>query len=95
MVGERELRVSTLELFFDLVYVFAITQIATLLSGDLNPAGFGRAVLVLGLVWWAWSQYAWAVNAAGNEGTEVHTALLAAINLTYLRVPRSALSGKS
>ena len=56
MADERELRVSTLELFFDLVYVFAVTQIATLLSDDLSPAGFGRAALALGLVWWVWSQ---------------------------------------
>lgn len=76
---DTELRVSTLELFFDLVYVFAITQIASLLSGDLSPAGFGRAALVLALVWWAWSQYAWALNAVGNEGGAVRAALVVAM----------------
>jgi low temperature requirement protein LtrA len=60
---EREPRTSYLELFFDLVFVFAITQVATLVLDDTSAAGFARSVLVLGMVWWAWSGYAWMTNA--------------------------------
>jgi low temperature requirement protein LtrA len=41
------------ELFWDLVFVFAITQVTALLSGDLTWRGFGRSMLVLALVWGA------------------------------------------
>jgi len=43
--------------------VFAITQVTTLLWRDLTWKGFGRAMLVLALVWWAWSAFVWAANA--------------------------------
>ena len=60
---EEERRTSPVELLWDLVFVFAITQVTTLLSRDLTWAGFGRAMLVLALVWWAWSAFVWAANA--------------------------------
>jgi low temperature requirement protein LtrA len=56
-------RVGFLELFFDLVFVFAITQLVTVLHHDHSAAGWGRAAVLLWLVWWAWSQYAWTGNA--------------------------------
>ena len=58
-----ERRASYLELFFDLVFVYAVTQIANLIIGDTSPGGFARAALMLGLVWWAWSAFAWMTNA--------------------------------
>ncbi|MBV8710632.1 MAG: low temperature requirement protein A [Solirubrobacterales bacterium] len=58
-----ERRTAPIELLWDLVFVFAITQVTTLLWRDLTWAGFGRAMLVLALVWWAWSAYVWAANA--------------------------------
>jgi low temperature requirement protein LtrA len=61
--GEGERRTSPVELLWDLVFVFAVTQATTLLGRDLSWAGFGRAMLVLALVWWAWSAYVWAANA--------------------------------
>lgn len=55
--------VTTLELFFDLVFVFAITQLTSTLShGTL--AGVGRAALLLLMIWWMYSGYAWLTNAA-------------------------------
>jgi low temperature requirement protein LtrA len=56
-------RVGFLELFFDLVFVFAVTQLVGLLHGDHTAAGWGRAALMMWLIWWAWSQYTWAGNA--------------------------------
>jgi low temperature requirement protein LtrA len=48
-------RTSPVELLWDLVFVFAVTQVTALLASDLSWAGFGRSMLVLALVWWAWS----------------------------------------
>jgi low temperature requirement protein LtrA len=58
-----EASVSTLELFFDLVFVFAITQITFLVSHDATGRGLFHAVLVFGMLWWAWGAYAWLTNA--------------------------------
>src|SRR4051794_41673947 len=60
---EEERRTSPVELLWDLVFVFAVTQVTTLLSHDLSWAGLGRSMLVLALVWWAWSAFVWAANA--------------------------------
>jgi len=51
-------RVKPLELFFDLVFVFAITQVTGMLSEDPTWAGLARGLLVLGVLWWAWVAYA-------------------------------------
>jgi low temperature requirement protein LtrA len=61
VVAER--RTSSIELFWDLVFVFAVTQVTGLLAHDLSWAGFGRSMLVLALIWWAWSAFVWATNA--------------------------------
>jgi hypothetical protein len=56
-------RVTTLELFFDLVFVFTITQLTSLLVRDLTIAGVLQMVLVFGNVWWMYGGYAWLTNA--------------------------------
>src|SRR6476469_3567130 len=56
---EREQRVTPIELFFDLVFVYAITQVTTMMSEDLTWQGLGRGLLVLAALWWAWTGYAW------------------------------------
>src|SRR5215213_4376975 len=61
--GSTELRVSTIELFFDLVFVFAITQLTNLLAGDPTLAGLGRVLLIFGNLWWIYGGYAWLTNA--------------------------------
>jgi len=75
---EAERRTTYLELFFDLVFVFAITQVTTLLLGDMTVAGFARSALVLAMVWWAWSAYAWMTNAIDVGSPVVRAGLLAA-----------------
>ena len=56
-------RVSTIELFFDLVFVFAVTQLTSLLAGEPTVAGLGRVVLIFGNLWWIYGGYAWLTNA--------------------------------
>jgi len=71
-------RVGYLELFFDLVFVFAVTQLVGLLHDEHDAAGWGRAALMLWLVWWAWSQFAWTGNAVDLDGRTRRLAILLA-----------------
>ncbi len=80
---EGERKTSYLELFFDLVFVFAITQVTLLILEDTSPAGFARAALVLALVWWAWSAYAWMTNAIDIESLVVRLIVLAAMAAAF------------
>jgi low temperature requirement protein LtrA len=76
---DHEHRVSPRELFFDLVFVFAFTQVATLLDEDRTFAGIGRGVLVLAALWWAWTAYAWLTNTVDPEESIVGAAMLVAL----------------
>jgi low temperature requirement protein LtrA len=76
---EHEHRVTPRELFFDLVFVFAFTQVATLLADDPTFAGIGRGVLVLAALWWTWSAYAWLTNTVDPEEGVVGAALLVSL----------------
>jgi len=61
--GEDELRVSSLELFFDLVFVFTLTQLTTALYTHLSALGALRVVLVFAVLWWIYGGYAWLTNS--------------------------------
>jgi low temperature requirement protein LtrA len=76
---EQEHRVTPRELFFDLVFVFAFTQVAALLTDDPTFGGIGRGVLVLAALWWAWTAYAWLTNTLDPEEGVVGAALLVAL----------------
>jgi low temperature requirement protein LtrA len=75
---EGEQRVRPLELFFDLVFVFAITQVTSFLSHDPTWSGLLQGLLLLGALWWAWSAYAWLTNTLDPEEGAVRLAVLAA-----------------
>src|SRR5262245_52823067 len=81
---EQEHRVTPRELFFDLVFVFAFTQVATLLADDPTFAGIGRGVLVLGALWWAWNAYSWLTNVVDPEEGVVGVALLVALIAMFI-----------
>ncbi len=84
-VGERERHASNLELFLDLVFVFAVTQIAGLFASDTGPAGFSRALLLAWLVWWLWSQFTWLGTAIDLTDRSLNQFLiLAAVPLALL-----------
>src|SRR5437588_6129842 len=76
--GERE-TVVPLALFFDLVFVFAVTQVSTLLHADPTWTGVLRAGLLLSVLWWAWSAYAWLTNTVDPEEGGVRMVVFAAI----------------
>ena len=73
--GETQ-QTTTVELFFDLVYVFAVTQLSHQILGDLSVAGVARAAFLLLVVWWAWIYTTWMANwfdptsSAGPRGAD-------------------------
>jgi low temperature requirement protein LtrA len=79
-----ERRATPIELLWDLVFVFAVTQVSALLTHDLSWAEFGRAMLVLALVWWAWSAFAWATNAQDPDAAVFRGVLLLATVLIFI-----------
>jgi low temperature requirement protein LtrA len=72
-------RVSPIELFFDLVFVFALTQVTSLMAADLTGRGVLRGVLILGLLWWSWVAYAWLCNVVRVDEGAARLALLIAM----------------
>jgi low temperature requirement protein LtrA len=78
-VPDREQRVTPLELFFDLVLVFAITQVTSSMSDDPTWPGLGRGLLVLAALWWAWTGYAWLTNTLEPEEVMVRAGMVAAM----------------
>ncbi len=88
----EEERVTPLELFFDLVFVLAITQCTALMAEDPTWEGIARGVLVLGLMWWAWTGYAWLDErgrARGGRRTPGHVRAMAGLLVVSLCVPGS------
>ncbi|HEY3385799.1 MAG TPA: low temperature requirement protein A [Saprospiraceae bacterium] len=84
--------VSFAELFFDLVFVFCVTQVVHLLDHAFDWVHLGRAILVFWLVWWAWTQFTWALNAADTKHDRVQMATLVATALAFfmaVSVPHS------
>ncbi|MFI5913024.1 low temperature requirement protein A [Dactylosporangium sp. NPDC051541] len=77
MTGEvRGPRVSTIELFFDLVFVFTVTQLASVLVHHVDWAHTGQVALMLGLIWWMYAGYNWLTNAVAPSSTLRRTLLL-------------------
>jgi low temperature requirement protein LtrA len=77
MPTAQEKRVAPLELFFDLVFVFAITQVTALMSENPTWSGVGEGMLVLGALWWAWAAYAWLTNYVAVEEDRERLLMLA------------------
>ncbi|HLX32120.1 MAG TPA: low temperature requirement protein A [Gaiellaceae bacterium] len=83
-IVESEQRVTPLELFFDLVFVFAFTQVTTLLLDHVSWGGLGRGLLVLAVLWWAWASYAWLTNTVDAEAGPVMAVILVAIGAMFV-----------
>ena len=81
---EHEHPVTPLELYFDLVFVFAFTQVTTLLSDDPTWAGLGRGLLILAALWWAWAGYAWLTNTVDPGEGAVWGAMLVAMAAMFV-----------
>src|SRR3712207_5344351 len=86
---EGEQKVTPLELFFDLVFVFAITQVTKMLADDPTWAGVGRGMLVLAAIWWAWGGYAWLTNFLATDEGAIRAAIF--VSMTAMLVLSIAL----
>ena len=85
-----EERVTPLELFFDLIFVFAITQVTGLVVANPTWGGLAQGLLVLGVLWWAWAAYAWLTNTIDPEEGAVRLAMFGAMGamlIASLAVP--------
>jgi low temperature requirement A protein (LtrA) len=72
-------RVSNFELFFDLVFVFALTRVTELVARDASWTSLGRSVLIFAVLWWAWGAYAWLTNAMPTDRPVPRLVVLAAM----------------
>jgi low temperature requirement protein LtrA len=85
-------RVTPLELFFDLVFVLAITQCTALMAAQPTAEGLAKGLLILGLLWWAWTGYAWLTSVVDPEEGTVRLAIfgaMAALLVVALCVPHA------
>jgi low temperature requirement protein LtrA len=91
-VLREEERVMPLELFFDLVFVLAITQCTALMAANPTWEGLARGLLVLGVLWWCWVGYAWLTSVIDPEEGVVRIAIfasMAALLVAALAVPHA------
>lgn len=76
--------VTTLELFFDLVFVFALTQITALMAHDLSWPGVIRGVLLIGLMWWSWIGFSWICNLVKADEGSIRGVMLVAMAAMFV-----------
>ena len=81
---QAQARVTPLELFFDLVFVFALTQVTAYMADELNWQGILRGALVIMLLWWAWTGYAWLANVASAEEPPIKLSILAGMSAMFV-----------
>jgi low temperature requirement protein LtrA len=83
-------RVTPLELFFDLVFVFAFTQVTALMADNPTWEGLGQGMLVLAAVWFAWAAYSWLTNEVDTEAISSRVtvfSVMAAMLIVGLAIP--------
>ncbi len=88
----EEQAVTFVELFFDLVFVFAVTQVTVLTAHHLDAPGVGRSLVLFWLIWWAWTQFTWTLSPADTQHTVVRATTLAATGAAFIMaasVPRA------
>jgi len=83
-LADDEHPVAPLELLFDLVFVFAFTQVTTLLTNHSTWEGLGQALLIMTALWWAWSAYAWLTNTIDAEVGPVLAAMFVAMGAMFM-----------
>ena len=71
-----QLRVTTIELFFDLVFAFTLTQLTALMADEASLAAVAQVLLIFTLIWWMYAGYAWLTNARPPVGSAERLLLL-------------------
>jgi low temperature requirement protein LtrA len=80
----EEARVTQIELFFDLVFVFSLTRVTALMAKELTPRGLAHGLLVLALLWWSWVGYAWLGNVVRADEGVGRVAMFGAMAATFV-----------
>jgi low temperature requirement protein LtrA len=91
-ISERSTRVSTLELFFDLVFVFTITQLTSVLVAGGDGAAAVQVVVMLAVIWWMYDGYAWLTNAIATDRLRYRIALIGGMGaflIVALAIPQA------
>lgn len=83
LVGPGDQSVTFIELFFDLVFVFAVTQTVGLFHDGVTWTAVGQGLLLFWLVWWAWTQFTWALNHGDTTNYLVEGAILVATGMVF------------
>ena len=83
LISPADQKVTFVELFFDLVFVFAFTQVVGLFHDGVTWSSTGQFVLVFWMVWWAWVQYTWTLNAADTTHSFIEVATLLATGVAF------------
>lgn len=84
LVSPNEQGADFVELFFDLVFVYAITRITALTAHNLDGVHLVQSILIFWLIWWGWTQFTWALNAANTRIAEVRMMVLIATGVAFL-----------
>lgn len=84
MVSPEDQGATFVELFFDLVFVFAITQVTHYAAHHLDPHGLFRSILIFWLIWWGWTQFTWALNSANTTHQHVQAGTLVATGVAFV-----------
>lgn len=84
VTSEEGHRVTTLELFFDLAFVFAFTQLSRLMAQQHDALGIVQALVILALLWWSWTAYGWLANLAHADAGVVRIAMIVAMTAMFV-----------
>jgi low temperature requirement protein LtrA len=92
LVSPSDQSADFVELFFDLVFVYAITRITSLTANNLSVENVLQSLLIFWLIWWAWTQFTWALNAANTKIAEVRLTVLIATGVAFVMASTTDLA---
>jgi low temperature requirement protein LtrA len=84
LVSPVEQGADFVELFFDLVFVYAVTRITAFSAHNLDTFHILQAMLIFWLIWWGWTQFSWSLNAANTRMAEVRMMVLIATGVAFV-----------
>ena len=92
LVSPNQQSADFVELFFDLVFVYAITRITSLTAHQLDTIQLIHSALIFWLIWWAWTQFTWALNAANTKIAGVRMLVLVATGVAFIMSSSAGLA---
>ena len=84
LVTPHEQGADFVELFFDLIFVYAITRITTLTAHHIDTTHVIQSMLIFWLIWWGWTQFTWTLNAANTKIAEIRMIVLLTTGVAFV-----------